>query len=189
MRRSKTNKLTVISLTASLPGHLPSPEKSQSPVPKAKGHCTSSFWTDSGPQPPRGESTFNLTAATQICVSIETQVLYYSPHGLELWFIVNHLPFSLSLPPISSHQSIFLLPNLHIFVADFIQSDQGYTLGSEWPQPHRQNVRGKVMVTEVSLMENTAPLFHIQLLKCTLQSINSKKKKKRPNKHRVLYHT
>lgn len=75
---------------------------------------------------------------------------------------------------------IFLLP-------DFIQSDQGYILGSEWPQPHRQNVRGKMMVTEVSLMKNTVPLIHVQLLKSTLQSINGKKY--RPTKHRVLYHT
>lgn len=30
------------------------------------------------PQPPRGESTSNLAADTQICVSIETQALHFS---------------------------------------------------------------------------------------------------------------
>ena len=41
------------------------------------------------------------------------------------------------------------------------------------------------MGTEVSLMKNTAPLIHMHLLKCTLQSISGKKK---ANKHRVLHH-
>lgn len=49
------------------------------------------------PTATRGENPLHLTAATQMCVSTETQVLCYSPFGLELWFIVIHCPFSPSL--------------------------------------------------------------------------------------------
>lgn len=82
---SKTNELTTGSLTASHFGCLPVAEERSASSPRGKAHSAGRFHADQHPQPPGGGNSFNLTAATQICVSVETQVLRYFPYGLGLW--------------------------------------------------------------------------------------------------------